>query len=831
MSSVFLWGLPGRRPRPESFSPRESAWWEQYDRQLTTSPTSRSELYQSSREIVGLLPDPLNWGAHPLPFRGLVVGSVQSGKTASMIGVTAIALDQGYRVVVVLSGSKDDLRRQTARRFNTQLMLQSDEIPDSGGTRTLPREMESSRLPGFALPYSVDAHQYRQLHLRMQSALQERKPVLLVIKKHVTSLADVRAKLEIAFSRVGIHGAPLLVLDDECDDASVDAADTTIPGAIASLWRRKGSHPFVAYVGYTATAAANLLQQRRNELFPSAFAYLLRSPAATSSVLTFREPIPDNWYTGASTYYGEFGDEPGPGANFLVRDDVRDSHLALHAEHNPSLVEAIRAYLVSGAYRLALALSHDEDAALWSKPHSMLVQTSSSLHDHQEWLHGMKRLFDGQYTADRAVRWNPASIAHDVAADEGPWRRWYGEFTRTRDRVLEERPRVADTRFATWEQVRERLRTIAEHVRIRAVNSDDAIGSDLNFTSAVSPEGRLLPPRDRFVIAIGGSKLSRGITLEGLCISYFTRWNPNPTEDTVLQLRRWYGYRGEHLEFCRLFTTPEIYDEIKQMHVNDTDLRTQLGQLMIERKSPEDAALVLCANPHALPTAKLGEGKVRDLSYSPFATVLRRVEVLSDVLAARNEQAALELVTELRSKSPEEVRSEGGARRGMLSLNWTAGEVAFLLDRLCFSDHNPSATSNPARDFYRRPDSTRPLLTGRSIEDDPYQIAAYLRQWYAKGSAPTFNVGVAYGELDKDVRPFDFPLVNREVLASGIVSGGWTGRRPGWRGDAFFDDPPPGVMIEGTSQRTASARGLLLLYIIHKGAQGRAGHGVRRNYH
>ena len=124
----------------------------------------------------------------------------------------------------------------------------------------------------------------------------------------------------------------------------------------------------------------------------------------------------------------------------------------------------------------------------------------------------------------------------------------------------------------------------------------------------VAFDGRIKLPQDVFVIVIGGAKLSRGLTIEGLCITYFTRWNPSPTEDTVLQLSRWYGYRGGHLEFCRLFTTRAIYDQLCDMEENDRELREALATLMRIRKSPSDAALVISSNPRALP--KIGRAHV-----------------------------------------------------------------------------------------------------------------------------------------------------------------------------------------------------------------------------
>lgn len=789
-------------------------------------------MLDSSREIVALIPDPANWGTAPRPFRGLVVGCVQSGKTASMIGVTAIALDQGFRVVVVASGGKDDLRRQTARRFNTQLLLQSDEIPGSGGALTLPKSAQVGRIESFALPYYLDSTAYAQLHLRMDRALAANRPVVLIVKKHVASLNDIRTKIALAFDRFGLDALPMLFLDDECDEASVEADEMAVPDAIANTWRRGGATPLIAYIGYTATAAANILQHQTNALFPNDFVYLLRSAGERSSLLTFREPNPDGWYSGGSTFYSDFGNEPSTEGNFLVTTAVQPADLVLPVETNPSLRAAVCAFIVSGAYRLALAPEREfGNAARSPQPHSMLVQTSRDITEHRRWLDGMKRIFDGADAGDRSVRWNPRAVERALQEDESEWRAWYDDFTRSRERILEERPRASDCGFATWKQVRSRIPSVVDHLRLKAVNSDLERGSDLDYSLRLSGAGQPVPGQDTFIIAIGGARLSRGITIEGLCVSYYTRWPANPTEDTVLQLSRWYGYRGSHLEFCRLFTTRMIYEQLEQMDENDAELRTQLGKQMLERRSPRDAAVVIWSNPHALPTAKLGQGELRDLTFSPFNRVFRHIEIADLGLAEHNQTIAVALIDEINQRDPTLVRAASGLRRGVLSRGWSSSEAANILDSFLYSDHNPSAEANPAGSYYRKPDETRPIRTARTLSDDPYQIAAYLRQWVAFGGAPQFNLGIAYGEERDGTSPFSFPLVNREVLPSGVVAGGWTGRRPGWRGDVFFDHPEPDAIIEGTSYRKAGGRGLILLYVIHKGARGRSRLGATREVH
>src|SRR5215510_5345784 len=98
--TVFLWGSPAPAPTPDAFVPRQTRWWDQLIGSLSLSPVAARELKKTSRSLAGLIPDPSAWGYWPRPFRGLVVGAVQAGKTSSMMGLSAIALDQGYRLVV-----------------------------------------------------------------------------------------------------------------------------------------------------------------------------------------------------------------------------------------------------------------------------------------------------------------------------------------------------------------------------------------------------------------------------------------------------------------------------------------------------------------------------------------------------------------------------------------------------------------------------------------------------------------------------------------------------------------------------------------------------------
>ena len=286
----IIWG-GSPPPTIGAFKRRSTSWWDQYRQSLRAAPGSE-ELEATSCRIVKALPDPANWNDAPTPFKGLAVGAVQSGKTASMIGVAAVALDQGFRIAIVLAGLKDDLRRQTARRFNSQLLQQNDPVEGLPGHTTMGGETGPGPLGGFALNYFLDANQVPTLQVQMERALENGEPCVIVVKKRPPSLLAVTNALRVISLRFGIDSLPVLVLDDECDEASVAAPgeDHIIPISIAGIWQGISPTPRVAYVGYTATAAASLLQDPENELFPSHFVQILRYPAPEDGPSYLRSP-------------------------------------------------------------------------------------------------------------------------------------------------------------------------------------------------------------------------------------------------------------------------------------------------------------------------------------------------------------------------------------------------------------------------------------------------------------------------------------------------------------------------------------------------------------
>jgi hypothetical protein len=666
----------------------------------------------------------------------------------------------------------------------------------------------------------------------MSQALSRNEPCVIVVKKWTKSLNHLGSKvLRPLYDQIGAKALPTLVVDDECDDGSVPGSGDPkeIPDLITGLWRRPGQDtPHVAYVGYTATAAASLLQDPELELYPSHFAQLLRYPSHTNSSLTYAVANADDRYTGSFVFYEQFGGIPTVEDNFLVCPLVGEEEADHPPDKSDSLFEAVIAYFVAGAFRLALnpAARFDDPDNLPPK-HTMIVQASSAQIDHKRFAYAIRDRFLGKQDDQGVVRFNWEQVNSLFASDESRWHAWYASFDATRKRIEREaphRPNLPNPPIV-WADVKRHLAVAVNNAKLRVVNSDVTIGTSLSFTPPIGRDGQRKLPEDIFTIAVGGGILSRGLTIEGLCISYYTRDVDRPLEDATMQMSRWFGYRGEHLEFCRLFTTKSGYDRLRAFHENDQQHRARLALLMENREQVDKARIALRTLPSALLTAKIGIGRTHDIAFSPYTHVFNSVEV--GELARVNQELALSLVGQIASRDGQEIKVGDGHARGMISRRWSATEVADVLDAWSLSSHNPDPADYPHAEFHRPADTQRRVSRGNDPRNDPYLVAAYLRWWAANPAdspPPLFNVGVTYGLFKGDSDPFTFPLLNRTITKEGAFDGGWGG-------DDKVLDSPPNELIDSAGDRKKGAEGLLLLHIVHAEATGRRGKGYARSSH
>lgn len=524
-----------------------------------------------SLRILARMPDPQR---DRFDCRGLVVGYVQSGKTANYTAVAARAADAGYRLIIVLSGIHNALREQTQFRLDQELTGVVPEGEASVGRPQHGRRWVRVTAAGRDFPGMLDA-----------GMLQGEVPILAVVKKHKDILRSLIDHLAEAGPDALRH-LPMLVIDDEADQASVNTGDNrppadadldpaeveeddedTAPSRINALIRELlALAPRRAYVGYTATPFANALiaplesdREVGATLFPREFILQL--------------PRPDG-YTGTAEL---FGTEGGPGRDVLrfIPDDEASSlrpGLRERARFRPvvtaSLVRAVEDFLLAGAVRLFRGQTGDANTMLVHTTHYTDAQgrIAEVLSGHVEALRGEWQFGAGE----GGVRGRLAG-------------RWAGDFRRGVD--------PAEGRPASFEELVPFLDRVVERLSVIELNS--ATSDELDYRRG----GQLQ------VIAVGGNRLSRGLTLEGLTVSYFIR--ASGMCDTLLQMARWYGYRHGFEDLMKIHTTRDLAGWFAELALVERDLRDELDRMNQQGLTPLEQGVRIRSHSTMLLTSRL----------------------------------------------------------------------------------------------------------------------------------------------------------------------------------------------------------------------------------
>lgn len=524
-----------------------------------------------SSQIMDLLGDPQN--DSPWRRRGLIMGDVQSGKTATYTAICNKAADAGYKVIIVLAGMQENLRQQTQDRLDQEFTgrKSAQALVPHGVTKPVEfcgvGRKNTLRLPvAFtSVHYDFRTELLKSNNLSLKTITE---PALFVVKKNKSVLKNLESWLySNNAGQDGMIDQPLLLIDDEADNASVntragDQDPTAINQAIRSILARFRR---ASYVGITATPFANIFIDPESEddmvgddLFPRNFIYLL---------------LPPSNYDGADAIFGE----DGTGSNVLVPINSEEIETFFPLRHKkempvddlpPSLKEALRYFVLVNAIRDVRgdSLSH----------RSMLINVSRFTDVHERirshvalWLDGLKTDIRNYALLDEAscmqidtirelhATWNQ----HELGAKSGvPFQ------------VLR----------------REYLLRSIEPVEIRAVNQRTG-ASSLNY--ADHSEGFR-------VIAIGGNSLSRGLTLEGLCVSYFYR--NSQMYDTLLQMGRWFGYHANYQDLYKIWMSKEAIDWYGYICGAANELKDEIGKMNRLNRTPQDFGLEVRQDPSSL---------------------------------------------------------------------------------------------------------------------------------------------------------------------------------------------------------------------------------------
>lgn len=615
--------------------------WKRYKKYLTHikgwAETSVDKIDIISDEIMEDIEDP-TVPNRPFDRRGLVVGYVQSGKTANFMGIINKGIDSGYRIIIVLAGMHENLRQQTQERIDEEVL----------GIDTNPEEKQKrvgvSTLPGEVY-IPMDYFTESNLNPRKNGDFNKRKrwgtppsldrPMIFVVKKNKSVLSNLKDYFQhwinifdedFTFKKDGVNqfnNLPLLVIDDEADQASVNTKPThdkegeeLDPTAInncirqiLNLFRQK------IYIGFTATPFANIFIHHNihhsvlgRDLFPLAFIRTLGAPSN---------------YLGPKEVFGLRDDsEEGLPIFREVRDAGQpllesglDNFTFMPIRHQPdylpeaipnSLKEALRAFVISSAIRWHRKQGHKHNTMLIHCTRYNTVQIA------------LARLIDEEMANIRnAVLAGDIDVLNEI------------KYLYERDYIPTSNSMNRET--LNWNELVPLLSKAVRKIEPESLIINGTVGDILDYKSKAKT--------GLWTIAIGGDKLSRGLTLEGLTISYFTR--NTSLYDTLMQMGRWFGYRTGFEDLCRIYTTSELFSWYRHISTAFEALRAEFIEMTRLKLTPKDFGLRVEDHPDLMITnvMKMRAAETMLLNYQGTLTETTTLPSGNDILRSNFEAA------------------------------------------------------------------------------------------------------------------------------------------------------------------------------------------------
>lgn len=564
----------------------------------------------SSKVMASLRPP----GEPEINVKGLVLGYVQSGKTTNFISLMAKAADVGYRLIIVLAGMTDNLRRQTQERIDEQL------VNDTNGWFKLTTAENDFSIERARANSQNTASIFSSPEHRTIAVVKKNGHVLKALNKFLKGSGAVIKQL------------PILIIDDESDQASINVSPrakkevSQINTQIRTLLRNQKT----AYVAYTATPFANILidPNESEDIYPKDFIHVL--------------PKPDGYFGtesifGRAQISGEENEENIDGLDMIRTvplDEVaetkppssRDSSAidAWNPEIPDSLDQAIRWFILASAARRARGQEN--------KHSSMLIHTAVRVKAHE-------KLKD---EVDFYLRKLQSDYSKGLLS-ESLKNQWEFETAQVSAKSQGCRP-------LTFAEVDTFLPAVFLDIE---VIMDNGLSEERLVYTNDSP---------KTVIAIGGNTLARGLTLEGLVCSYFVR--TATAYDTLLQMGRWFGFRNGYADLPRIWMTEELQNWFQDLALVEADLRQDLARYADEGISPLDFQARIRTHPAMEVTARAKQQDHRPASISfsgqKVQTILFRHKnhqwLHNNIEATRNLVSALHMSQKTETKNPNGTR-------------------------------------------------------------------------------------------------------------------------------------------------------------------------------
>ncbi|GAA3896621.1 Z1 domain-containing protein [Streptomyces lacrimifluminis] len=723
----------------------EFSYWRRYAEWLKKSwkPSTVESLDEATDQILELLEDPARAGTWKT--YGMVYGQVQSGKTASYTGLICKAADAGYQVTIVLTSQHESLRHQTQARLDKEFLGFNSKLsrnPDSDSSVIIGVGTLGMKKPNICQPVTTQVSDFTAAQFQGTPININEVSILVVAKKNARILENLQDWLS-NFSTGEeeprtIKNIPLLLIDDEADYASVDTKrpkkgtsqsdpahdPTAINKAVRGLLELFDKR---AYIAYTATPFANIFipdetdhPKHGEDLFPKNFLVALEPPSnycgpevvfglEDPSAAEIREPLPITRPVDDHEYWLPDGHRKGyrPGKQLP-----------------PSLVEALDAFLLATAVRRV----RTKDYGIASGHNTMLVhvtrwtdvqgEIARQIEDH---LQGMSADWGDHGKSGQALRKRLLTL-------------WEEDFSPTREEIAgrDDVSALAGPPVS-WEEVEEFVPVILEEAvsNVKRINGTAADVLEYQSTTPVT------------VVAVGGDKLSRGLTLEGLTVSYYLR--ASKTYDTLLQMGRWFGYRPGYLDVTRLYTTTELVNYYVHITRANRELMDLTAAVSRARQTPKHVGLRVLdgkGNLQVTAATKMRSSQVMtvSLSASRAETLVMRTDKRAQADNSAGLDRLIEAITPFDSVPEDRL---DGAGRGFFRQNVPSQVVLDFLARF--------------------------LVSPRVLTANPENLIPYIKSQVSKGELLRWTVAITAGASSVPLKGLGISLVKRRTITHSRV--------------------------------------------------------------
>lgn len=567
---------------PEAKASIEPFYWGRYRKLMLKNGLPQDVVTATDTvtdEILGRLGNPNlqeEWDR-----RGMVVGHVQSGKTGNYTGLICKAADAGYRLIVVIAGIHNNLRNQTQERIDEGFIgRDTGRLAKKGkkaGNKAIGVGLFDDRRTPVSLTNTLTDFRKTTATGNTSEIDSYKVPVVLVIKKNHSTLKNLLDWLRenSAKGDAQMISQPMLLIDDEADNASINTKYskeeiTKINGQIRDLLRMFHRS---CYVGYTATPFANIFvdpdsydEAKKEDLFPRHFIVGLDAPT--------------NYFGPKKIFIDGLPEEGDPTWLRYISDNEDIMPIKHRIDQSfdelpDSLLKALRTFLIARTIRnlRGQARSHCSMLINASRFTNVQGKIRNRLHERLDAILDSLRV--------NGARGSGGLGDPEIAALRQVWANEY-----------------PDVEFE-WAEIQAAMLEAVAAAKVVEVNSR-ANGLDYSDDGSIG----------QTLIAVGGFSLSRGLTLEGLTVTWFLR--NTMMYDTLMQMGRWFGYRGGYEDLCRIWMPVDAIDWYAHIADATDELHQELKKMQKAKATPADFGLAVRSHPTSLMVTarnKMGSGQ------------------------------------------------------------------------------------------------------------------------------------------------------------------------------------------------------------------------------